>query len=313
MLVDVGREHHAGVIVVALHQAQVHHEPVPQPQLAQGLIQPFQVFQSFPGLPILEPLLRLGKGLLPAEQPGQLGHGLGGGQVPQGVQQLRKGGIVFGLDGGPQLLLGGGGQRQLVRQHLEEPGVADLHAEVRRTGREGLYRKGNDLQVRPQPSCPHEFNAHLRGFIAAAGQIGPVSVDGLAVKEPQGLPVALQAGGRHAGNGQGAVRTEHNEPAVVVRALVHLLLGDGRARQVKHVEILQPGGDDLPVAPQAEHPGELFLHLPAGAALLKKQVPGALRCNFAVCLHPSRRPAPPLDGKSGPPPFFTLACYYDNV
>ena len=177
--------------------------------------------------------------------------------------------------------------------------MANLHTEVRHADGKGLHRCGDGLQIRPQAPGAHQLNAHLGGLVAAAGEVGPVAVDGLAVEEPQGPLPPLEAGGRHPGDGQGGVRPEHHQAAVVVGALVHLLLGDGRPRQVEHVEILQARGDDLPVAPQGKHLGELGLYLPAGAALLKKQVPGALWGDFAVCPHkkPVARPKAPQAGR----------------
>ena len=270
----------------------------PQAQPAQGLVEGLEVGEGLLCLPGGEPALRLGKGLLPAKEPGQLGHGPGRGQVPQGVQQLGEGGVVFGLDGGAKLLLHPGGDGELVGQDLEKPGVADLHPEVLHAGGEGRHRRGDGLQVGPEATGPHELDTHLGGLVAAAGEVGPVAVDVLAVVEPQGLFVALEPGGRHAGDGQGGVRPEHQEPAVVIGALVHLLLGDGGAGEVEHIEIFQAGGDDLPVAPEAEEPGELGLGLPAGGALLEEEVPGALGGHLAVGAHRSR----PFCGARGQKP-----------
>ena len=168
--------------------------------------------------------------------------------------------------------------------------------------------RGDDLQVRPQALGSHELDAHLGALVVSPRKVRAVAVHRLAVVEAQGLLPLLQPGGRHPGDGQGGVRPQHQEPALVVGALVHLLLGDGRPREVEHVEKLQPGGEHFVVAPQGEDLGEPAPGLPLGGALLKEDVPGALGRELAVCPHSfvpfSQTAAGP--GPTGPPRRFSM-------
>ena len=285
-LLHIGAEHHAGIVVVALHQPQIHHHPVSKTQGSQGLIEAFQVLQGLPGFLPGAQGQSFVNDLRPAEKPGQAPHGPDGRAVLQPFQQRTQSGIVFGFNSAAQLLPLFLDNGELRRQGPEKARVADFHPETGQAALHGLDCQRHRFNVRPAASGSQQLHAGLHGLVTPAGKAGVVPINGLAVVEPHGLLHVLQPGSGQPGNGCGGIGPKHQEPALGVAHLIQHLLGDARTVGVKHIVELHPRGHRFLVTVGRKHLFQLLFCQTPGGAGFKEQIPRPLRRDFIIKLHP---------------------------
>ena len=259
-----------------MHQPQIKANKISITGLGQQLIQGAEVGDGAL-LPAAQSL-GLIQHLNSAEEIGQLIQSGTGGPVPVVRQKSPQGGEVLALNQGADLL-----RRLVVDLHLRgqgpvDAGMANLNVKLLHTaGAQGVHRSADHLQIGPDATGADQLYAALGDLTVAApvGVAGPVDV--LIVIKALGQRQVLQLGGRHPGDGDGAVRPHHADLAGAVDHLQHGLLGNGAAAGDKAVVKLHLRGDDLSIAPGAEEMGQPGLNLTALPALVKEPVPGPLR------------------------------------
>ena len=195
-----------------------------------------------------------------------------------------------------ELLLARAVGLDLLQQTAEEVGMAEVELEaVEAQGPQALDGHGDDLHLGLGLLEPDQLDAglvelaivrHLR--LVVAEHVGHVA-------KPQRLGLLAQPGGddpRDLGRDVGAQR---QHPArLAVDQLEHVLLHPEVGAPRQHVRVLEGGGDDLAVAPAAEHVEQLRLDVPLAGRFVGQVDPRPPR---QLRVHgPHRPPSSPRAG-----------------
>ena len=155
-----------------MDEAQIDHDLIPQPERLQGAVEPGQMPERRPALLFVAKGPGLAEDLFAAEQAGQAPQRLGGPAFGQAVQQIRKSGIILGLNEGADLIPDLLPHLQLLHQGLEESDMADLQTEIAPDAgqTQDIRRQGKDLQVRPLAARSDQLDPRLELLVVPPRQ-----------------------------------------------------------------------------------------------------------------------------------------------